>query len=273
MPRIIATMPGRFGDILWSLPTVRALAEVHGQPVEFYVSKKYGDPSFLELIEAQDYIESCRLIQSWEVVEAAPMTPRVPPEPFYRADHVYHLGYVSWPERPLPYAISERAGTMQLDLSKPWIEYGQPNFAGRDELIAIHAGWTSEWKELKYGLMSYLDEKGWECRWAAEAGSPYLERDLCSQEMDWTETAEAMSTSCLFIGDLSAQWVLACAIGTPAVIVEPEPMRHNEIFWVDITNKKGQKMTRMVKGHDGKPTFDWNHVLDELNEAWEEFSK
>ena len=48
---ILATMPGRHGDIAWSLATVRALAEAYDEPITFAISGKYG--SLKELIEAR----------------------------------------------------------------------------------------------------------------------------------------------------------------------------------------------------------------------------
>lgn len=272
MKRLVATMPGRYGDILWSLPTVRALAEEHDQPIEFYVSKKYGDESFLRLIAAQDYIEKAEAIESWIVEETAPMSPRCPRLGVLGDDvwRIWHLGYPAWPTMPLPYDIAKRARvTDKMMVHKPWITVDarpdwDPNY--------LVMGWSSEWKELKHGLVDVVARSSRRTyrthRWSAEVGSPYP----CAQERNWEETANYIAHSTLFFGDLSAQWVLACALGTPAIIVEPEPMRHHEIFWVDIEDAAGRKMTRIVKGHDGKPTFDWDHVTVELERAWEEFS-
>ena len=268
MSRVVATMPGRFGDILWALPTVRALAERHDQPVELYVSKKYGDESFLSLIRAQDYIEKAEAIEGWEVVETAPMTPRVPPLGVSTDEDCifYHLGYPSWPSKPLPYDIAARVGVL-VNLEKPWIEWPlTPQW-----LPEVVTGWSPEWKELKAGISSYVRlNTTFQISCLVPHGSPYL--DVDSVSADWIRTAAEVGAATLFLGDLSAPWVLAVALGTPAVIVEPEPMRHNSIFWVDIEDEKGRRMTRMVKGNDNLPTFDWNHVADELKAAWEEFS-
>ena len=57
--------------------------------------------------------------------------------------------------------------------------------------------------------------------------------------------------------------VLAVALGVPAVIVEPNPMRHNPIFWP--LGMDGPQVT-CVKGGDGKPTHDARHTADVLRE-------
>src|SRR5262245_63210788 len=71
---IACTMPGRHGDILWALPTVRALAEQAGAPIDLVISEKYG--SLKDLIRRQPYIADVVVLADWQVQETAPMTPR-----------------------------------------------------------------------------------------------------------------------------------------------------------------------------------------------------
>ncbi len=104
--KVLCSFPGKFGDILWALPTVRALSRRLGQPVDLAVSAKYG--SLAPLLREQPYLKRVHVLENWVVQETAPMTPRVPPgvaEFGLNAAYevVFHLGYRGWPQRPLPF--------------------------------------------------------------------------------------------------------------------------------------------------------------------------
>ena len=77
--RIVFTMPGRFGDVLWAMPSARAVAETFDQPVTVVLSPKYG--SLADLLRLQPYIAEVVIDPAWEIREDAPMQPRVPPTP------------------------------------------------------------------------------------------------------------------------------------------------------------------------------------------------
>jgi len=269
---ITITNSGRFGDILWSLPTCRAIAERNQDQVDLYLSSKYGSESFCRLITAQDYINKCERLEDWVVQDTAPPMPRIPPNPPPNLSEInFNLGYPEWPTKPLPYYVAELAG-VEIDLVRPWIEASKVKvFDNQPAEGYIAVGFSPEWKELKYGLGTYLQRRlSMGLVWTFPYGSPYEGLVDVEQPGDWLDARDTLTRATLFLGCNSGLWVLACALGTPAVIVEPEPMRHNEIFWVSIA-KGGRRMTRLVMGSDGKPTFDWNHVTNELKVAWEEF--
>lgn len=271
--RILATMPGKFGDILWALPTVRALAETYGTRVDLCLSGKYG--SIAELIRRQDYIGEVVVDAGWEVRDTAPMTPRAPTRglPERSWDRVIHLGYDGWPTGSLPYDIARRgpAEMCPIDLARPWISV--PAFTtSRAPRFAV--GFTDEWFELKYGLWELVNRvfrplledrvlaaamaptniSGGPPRWSVEAGF-----GTCS----WEKAAQLLSISPIFFGCCSALHVLAVALGKPCVIMEPNPHRHHDIFYP--LGKTGR--VHLVTGNDGLPTHDARHCADAVKEA------
>ncbi len=273
--KILCTMPGRFGDIFWSLAAVRAVAEQYGEQVDFATSPKYA--ACLPIVEAQPYVRRAFQINGWEVLETAPMTPHHPPVEVLRNlgyDHILNLGYTRWPAQPLAFEIAA-AHAIPLtveDLGRPWIaakEYRYPlsNYA-------VVTGFTDEWVELKAGLvyalasvvgtvvgipgcMLVLAPRGGSRltrEWPAIGGDPY--EHPAAEGVDLLGAAGHIQGCGVFLGCLSALAVLAAAMGKPRILVEPNPQRHHPIFqhWD----------TPLVAGNDGLPTFDARHVAEEL---------
>lgn len=265
--RILCTFPGRFGDILWALPTVRALSEAHDTPIDLMIAGAYG--ALAPLLREQSYLGTVTADPLWEVQQTAPMSPRTPPYIHYGWDAIYHLGYRGWPVLTLPDEIAEQhnihaAPTIRIDLARPWIT-AEPWFELSHSLIV---GFSDEHFELKYGLTHLLTRQaigvptgsGFLCcaegsRWQREGGY---------EGVDWRESAQRIAACDLFLGCCSALHVLACALGKPCVIMEPAEARWHDIFWP--YGKVGPQVT-LVTGGDGKPTFDARHVGDALRTA------
>jgi hypothetical protein len=149
----------------------------------------------------------------------------------------------------------------------------------------IYVGWTDDWIELKMGITLSLvatqtRDTCDECQKTLIAmclpdsrqhkewldpiveGAEALELLGWIANDDWRSTAYAMSRSKIFLGDLSAQWVLANALGIPTVIMEPCDARHSmPIFWYE------HPRNTMVIGNDGKPTFDARHTRDAVEKV------
>lgn len=264
--RILCTMPGRHGDILWSLPTARAIAESVGEPVDFMVSAKYG--AVAELIGEQPYIRTCWANESWDVVESAPMSPRTPPAA--PADLAVHLGYDGWPSgRNLPESIWKIADAQvpalkPIDLERPWIAVEDPIKCD------LSVGFSDEWAEMKAGVteavFEALDRKysflvtqrhaharfNNEWYWGYKAVSSFL------------HCARIIAGSRVFLGCLSSPWVIANALGKRTVIMEPSEPRWNPVFW------RESPLNHLCRGGDGKPTFDARVVVQEVKRALEE---
>lgn len=302
--RILCTHPGRFGDILWALPTMRAIAEAYGQPVEFLTSAKYE--AINKLVELQPYIACAEFDPAWQVIESAPMTPRVPPgadeyerrgindprpaiPPYY--DHVFHLGYEGWPSPTLAEDVYQRAvrqadrALPPLDLDTPWIATPHVRLAPPDQPL-VWVGWSEEYFELKVGILVCLAARFQqvEFQWLRPWGGRYDEVDhtqdcvrpnrvqpqhrlgvnVSMVRARWPLAAALATAASAYVGCLSASWVLANALGLPVVAVEPNPQRHHPVFW------RESPRNRLVLGGDGKPTFDARHVGDMLQQVLKE---
>lgn len=177
---ILCTFPGKFGDILWALPTVRALSRRVGAPVDLAIAAPFG--SLAPLIEAQPYVGRCLVDPLWTTQDTAPISPRVPPGPPLlpplrdlqqdRYAQTFHLGYRGWPQRALPFETVDclndqltgapyllidgnycKLEDAELCLGEPWITVFPPCVAPWE----VVCGFTDEHFELKYGLVQLID--------------------------------------------------------------------------------------------------------------------
>ena len=281
--KILCTFPGKIGDLLWALPSLRAIAEsLEGTPVDLVVGAPYG--RICALITKQTYVRQAIAYESWPVQDTAPMSPREPdPAVHYGYDHVFHLGYRGWPAFPLPYETydclraqwpADWPSLRPLDLSRPWIT-SSARLAAPPQ---VALGWTDEWFELKVGLtallllqapdQSQLVNVSWSPRWQHEwweqSWGHRVEAEFALG--DWVKVAGILSQVKVFCGDCSALHVLACAVGTPVVVMEPNPHRHHEVFYPSGTGG----VVRLVRGMDGLPTFDARHTWDVIQEILKE---
>ncbi len=263
--RILCTFPGRAGDLLWALPTVRAISESLGYPVDLQIAGEFE--GMLELLRLQPYLGHCSANPHWDMTQgwAAPMPVGTPERTYERG---IHLGYRRWPEEPLPIEVYTQCRSTQVGLPLPLVDLTRPWITVKDlPARQVAVGWTDCYFELKYGLMELvfeprikLSEKGLHpytlvapgSRWATEGGySP----------TDWLEAARRIAGSEVFLGDCSALHVLAVALGKPCVIYEPMEARWNPIFYP--LGKVGPQVT-LVVGNDGLPTQDARHTAETL---------
>src|SRR5215467_12449688 len=62
--KVLCTFSGKYGDILWSLPTARQIArDIAGGKVDFATMPYYE--SLRPLIASQEYIDECFVIPDW----------------------------------------------------------------------------------------------------------------------------------------------------------------------------------------------------------------
>lgn len=251
------SFPGRFGDLLWALPTVRTLSEKYGGAARLYIAGEFA--SIAPLIQEQPYIADVIPLASWGLTPPNEWQAPIPDA----EGTVIHLGYRGWPTKPLPYAVAEQAG-VEIDINRPWIQIEGPY-----PPTEIAIGFTEAWFELKLGLViATLNDKRGDppylvltprgTRWRTEA------RGVAVYETTWLEAAGVIRNSDLFFGDCSALHVLACAMGKPVVLMEPMEARWNPIFYP--YGMDGPHVT-VVKGNDGRPTFDARACAAALKKA------
>lgn len=279
---VVAAHPGRHGDLLWALPTLRELTRVAGGPARLDIPV---DIAGLEpLLSAQPYITTVIVRKDWHVEDSAPRRPITPPG----ANGVHALGYRDWPLDPLPYEVARMhglspfSGAGEDSYFRPWIEVPTtvPNVArGMYPYPTILVQWTDRYCELKLGILSEIRRvmPGVRLVWCAAPGSRMAEAGAVA--VDWLELAERLTMAQVMLTDCSAAHVLAAAIGVPNIlVVEPETDRHHEIFWPGSLTKlqpwqprdtRLGRTIRPVLGTDGKPTFDSRHVIYDLTQALE----
>ena len=267
--------PGRHGDLLWSLPTIRAIAQANpGLAIDLAVPAKYG--SLRELLMRQSYLRKVLVVSEadWPIVESAPITPRQPfPLPGAPGGYsqVLTLGYAGWPSASLPVQAYQQTlrsypdvVMAPLDLDTPWIT--PPAWKNLPQ-CDLAVGFTDEWFELKYGLYWLLHQH---YAWSPDRpnplvlvgdGNPRWRTEAGTAGLDWSASAAFIAHSRIFVGCCSALHVLACALGKPCVIVEPAEARHHDIFYP--YGKIGR--VQLVLGGDGKPTFDARHLCEAID--------
>lgn len=293
MSRVLITCPGRAGDILWMLPTARALSRRLGQPVDLLICGEFS--GLVPLLELQPYLGTVYADPRWSMSVGweprddlgvpIPLRETGCPGAYY--DRVLHLGYRRWPELPLPYetlstlsqhylpleTVDRVTSTMtrrELCLEEPWIT-NLPDIPNLTPSVAI--GFSECHFELKVGLVLLLERLvGWpreslcvlthnkQTRWA-------LDRPHSSYPLyvgPWLEEATVIANSQVFLGCNSGLHVLAVAVGTPVVIYEPMTARHNPIFFP--LGWDGPQVQRVV-GNDGDWTTDCRHTADKLREV------
>jgi hypothetical protein len=271
---ILCTFPGKFGDLLWALPTVRAISETFGEPVDLQICQSPKDFStILPLVRVQPYIGTAEVNGFWQPREEgpSPFTPRRPEETPPNYTHTFHLGYHGWPMQPLPleiYAIAQQqyAGVLApLDLDRPWITLLHDNIPDMPKIVI---GFSDEWFELKLGVTLLLDE-AYDCyplfpagsRWDMETASIWADAIWDRHPSNWLSAAAFIKRSRLFLGCCSALHVLSCAMDGKTLIMEPNAARHHPIFW-PYGQTDHHPRVRCVLGGDGKPTFDARHVRE-----------
>ena len=115
MSKYLTSFPGRAGDILWSLPTVRAISWLVGEPVDFCCMPLYQ--SLLPLLEYQPYIDKAFVVDDWARISSIlgdqPWNPPAHVEVGY--EKVWHLGYKQPPDLPLIDFNAVQAGVSQQE--------------------------------------------------------------------------------------------------------------------------------------------------------------
>jgi len=264
----LVSFPGRYGDLLWSLPTARAISEQRGEPVDLAIAGEFA--SIVPLLQEQPYLNEVIVLPGWDMTPPnwkAPLHDDLLQE--YCWDEILDLGYKEWPTCPLPYYIAQQA-KQQIDLKRPWITV--PPWADFADTVVV--GFTEAWFELKLGLLHSLLHPEHRVlpmdgtnrtflhtvegsRWQTEGWA------VPTVAFDWLLTARVLQDARLFFGDCSALHVLACATGTPVLLCEPMEARWNPIFYP--YGMDGPEVT-VVMGNDDKPTFDARACADALRE-------
>jgi len=222
--KILCTIPGKFGDLLWALPTVRELnkkeyingrhsVDEHG--VHIGVMPQYE--SLLPLLNVQPYIDKAFVIENWTCTGSPhgdqPWEAPVP-EGY---DKVYHLGYRNHPNRNHP-LIDFIAGQQGIQLTKPIPFISVPSNINLLKPYVAYA-FNESMMELKDPFIQRVKEELNEVLFVDVSKLP------------WLNAATMISNSMAFIGCRSANYVLSCGLGKKVFVYEPNTSRSIHGLW------------------------------------------
>lgn len=220
MIKVLCTFSGPYGDILWSLPTVRAISQMLGQKVDFATMPEYR--SLMDLFKYQPYIGTGFYIPDWRC-EGSPHgnQPWNPPAAIpSKYDRCFHLTYRAHPgiggkRLALIDFIADQQGIKFTENPLPFIttrsDYG---LASSKPYVAL--AFNPLYPELKQCFLEVLRL------------SPLLEDVVIKDvsRMDWIEAATVIKYAICFVGCRSSNNVLAHGVGQKNIFIyEPHPSR------------------------------------------------
>lgn len=211
--KVGVTFPGQFGDLLWSIPTIREIVKSHG-PVDFYTMPLHA--SILPLLATQDCFNDVFSLESWHLEGRVPgcqpwQHPKLPKE----YDREIPLGYNEWPGVPLVNFISN-IGKVYLENPMPFI-FVEPK-GNYDLVTGYSAIYDTQKGEFIDQVVVKVREQKPEFTWFDSSWLP------------WLESAQYIAGGKVFMGDKSALHVLAHGIGKFVLETESNGDRRSNIF-------------------------------------------
>jgi hypothetical protein len=216
--KTLVTFSGQFGDILWSLPTARQIA--NDNKVDFAVMPEFK--SLVSLLEVQPYIDKAFAIDNWiEIGRPHGCQPWEAPVP-EEYDKVYHLAYRHHPGKnePLVDFIARQQG---ITLSNPIPFISIPYFCPpvfTKPFIAV--AFNDSMKEQKDNFLAEVNN-----RLNGEVNFHNMTK------LSWLDGAVLLSSvACIgFLGCRSSNYVLACGLGKKVFVYEPNVARSRFGQW------------------------------------------
>ena len=233
MSKTLVTFSGKYGDILWSLATVKRLAELRGEAVDFACMPQYE--SLTELINAQAYIQNAYVLTDWQMLHSNfGDQPWNPPghnnclvDPHHKCtagkgyDYCYHLGYRQHPgrvmggqEMQLIDFTAWQQGIRFAENPIPFLTAPTPETWKLHQHPYVAVAFNEQYKELKDRFMDVL--------FPAVGGFDMIN----VSKLPWADAAYVIRHAVAFVGCRSANWVIACGLGQRSFTYEPHPARH-----------------------------------------------
>lgn len=209
MSRTLATFSGKFGDIIWSLPTARVLASRDlDSTVDFAIMPAYE--SLLPLIKRQSYIGEAFALRRWECQHSnfGDQPWQHPTVGGYQQE--IPLGYKRYPD----FALARfTAWQQKIELPENYAPFIEIDPVGDMDSNLITFGFNRSVLPMKSQFISTL--KG---RFTTKT---FVNVSDCS----WLDAAAAIAKSLCYIGDRSALSAVAHGLSKPVVSYEPDPWR------------------------------------------------
>lgn len=206
--KIACAHPGRLGDALYSLPTIKKLCELHSCTADFYTSN-YCSP-LRRLFERQSYIDNFYTAPNYVLKDfGCGAQPWYVPIDSTIYDKSYQLGFRHYPDKPLHKFIAQSVG---VDVDK--IEYEFDDFETLNEpyIIVAPRGETT----FKNLFTDVIRKSPYESVIIGGYGD-YIGRGFDLTGIDMLETLTWIAKSKGFIGLMSSQLVLANGFSIPKI--------------------------------------------------------
>jgi len=237
MSKYLCTFSGKFGDILWGLPTAKFISEkLVNQPVDFACMPYYV--SLLPLLVSQPYIDRAFVVEDWLRQHSnhgdQPWQPPQRIEQNY--ERCWHLGYrghpgITAPSMPLIDFVAYQQG-INFNGWSP-VPFITPDESVREIATPVHFSTgqlptvIEERRLIAYAFNEQYDEPKkifFEKLWSdtRQDGLEFLN----VAELGWKEAAWIIAKALLYVGDRSACWVLANGVNAEIITFEPHPSRH-----------------------------------------------
>lgn len=225
---IAVTHPGKLGDALYALPALRALCARHGCQADFWTSAQCA--ALGPLLSIQPEIRNVRISGTYRPTGfdcggQPPVVPTTGEEgdegPGYEA--VYHLGYRSVPNCPLPLFMARQAGLADHEIgpvryaTDPGAPGPRHRFFGKPYVVLAARGETTHkerFREFAAASPFAVVEVGGHGE--AVAGDHGAE-DLCGLPFD--QMASVIAASSGFVGLMSAPLAVAQGFPVPKLVV------------------------------------------------------
>jgi hypothetical protein len=222
MSRVLCTFPGKAGDILWSLPTARAIARITGEPVDFAVMPYYE--SLLPLLQEQEYISRAFTLADWHRTGSAHGDqPEVPQNREIEQQYAqtWHLGYRAHPGITAPdfNLCNFVAAQQSIVLQQPVV----PFLKVRQELVE-HAQASGDYVAMAFN--EQYDEQKQKFRNEFKVRCPREVAVVWMPDLRWEVVPSTIAGALAYVGDRSSNWVIAKGVDAQALTYEPHPHRN-----------------------------------------------
>lgn len=216
------THPGKLGDALYGLPTMKSTCQDAGTTCDFYTSSYCA--SLKRLFENQSFIDRV-IIADWYTIRdmgmgCQPWEIPIPDHSQYSA--VYHLGLRSWPDQALHQFIWKQTHGFDRPLSIEYecadLDLPKPYYCLATRGHTSHEGVFREFVERSPIPVKIIGGEG-----------DYLGFGDNLTELDFLDTCSTLKGASGFIGLMSSQLVLANGFSYPKIAVYPGhgyDMRH-----------------------------------------------
>lgn len=211
MSKVLCTFTGPYGDILWSLPTVRAISQMVGERVDFATMPGYQSLHYL--IEYQPYIDKFFTIPDWYCTGSPhgnqPWSP--PANRVKDYERCFNLTYKAHPgiggkRLPLIDFIADQQGIKFIENPLPFLKV-RSDFGYEKALPFVAYAFNPMHFDLKTKFL--------ECLQSAKLDVVFNDVTI----MPWLNAATVIKHAIAFVGCRSSNNVLAHGVGQKNIFI------------------------------------------------------